>query len=286
MKQVRQSLTERADESANREAGEWKVGFAKVLVNVGIGISAFLTIFYLMLLVEEVIDLPSPYSYMMGVLVGIVAIIPAEIALIVWRERLAGDVDITDWQKTAAVFGQVMAGLFSALTTSSFFSYFLPNLFPAAYMAIAPALNVGAIVGSWIVFIMTIVVYDINSRQTKQNLAQADANQKVLDARLDVLKGAAQAIKEGAEGVISNMEDSGLFVEDAMNLIGDALGKNRDQIDSSASLPEPVVQMAADGVQNEQPVYEIEYTEDGQVLSSTKLPDDYAPVTNNGTSPN
>ena len=205
MKQVRQSLTDRADESANKEASQWKASFAKILVNVGIGISAFLTIFYLMLLVEEAVDLPSPYSYMMGLLVGVVAIIPAEIALIVWRERLAGDVDITDWQKTTAIFGQVMAGIFSALTTSSFFSYFLPSLFPAAYMAIAPALNVGAIVGSWIVFIMAIVVYDINSRQTMQNLAQANANQKVLDARLDIIKGAAQAIKEGADSVIKDM---------------------------------------------------------------------------------
>ena len=195
-----------------------------VLVLVGLAISAILTVIYLMLLVDAAAGLPAPYGLLFGLLVGVVAIVPAELALVIWRARLASDDTITRAQRVTAVLAMIAAGVFSSLTTSSFFSYFLPQLFPASYMAIAPALNVGAIVGSWVVFILAIVAYSVGSRQTQQNLSQAKAHQAVFDARMTVLKSAAEAIRIEAENMVKQMDDAGVFRHDAQTLILASLG--------------------------------------------------------------
>ena len=227
---IDQSLSERADE--RERAGNWRTAatFAAGLVNVGLAISAILTVIYLMLLVDAAAGLPSPYGLLFGLLVGIVAIVPAELALVIWRARLASDDTITTAQRVTAVVAMLAAGVFSALTTSSFFSYFLPQLFPASYMAIAPALNVGAIVGSWVVFILAIVAYSIGSRQTQQNLSQAKAFQAVFDARMVVLKSAAEAIHIEAENMVTEMDNHGVFKEDARQLILASLGMDNGRL--------------------------------------------------------
>jgi fluoride ion exporter CrcB/FEX len=177
-----------------------------------------------MLLVEEAAGLAAPYGLLFGVLVGVVAIVPAEIGLFIWRARLSADSAITIGQRTTAVFAMIMAGIFSALTTSSFFSYFLPQLFPSNYLAIAPAMNVGAIVGSWIVFIMSIVFYSIFSRYTQQNLSQAKARQSIFDARMVILRSAGEAIRAEAENIVNDMNARGVFRQDAQDLILASLG--------------------------------------------------------------
>ena len=221
---IDQSLSERADE--RERAGNWRAAAAVAggLVNVGLAISAILTVIYLMLLVDAAAGLPAPYGLLFGLLVGVVAIVPAELALVIWRARLASDDTITRAQRVTAVLAMIAAGVFSSLTTSSFFSYFLPQLFPASYMAIAPALNVGAIVGSWVVFILAIVAYSVGSRQTQQNLSQAKAHQAVFDARMTVLKSAAEAIRIEAENMVKQMDDAGVFRHDAQTLILASLG--------------------------------------------------------------
>ncbi len=233
---IDQSLSERADE--RERVGNWRAAaaVASALVNVGLAISAILTVIYLMLLVDDAAGLPDPYGLMFGLLVGVVAIVPAELALVIWRARLAADDTITRAQRVTAVIAMLAAGMFSALTTSSFFSYFLPQLFPQSYMAIAPALNVGAIVGSWIVFILAIVAYSIGSRQTQQNLSQAKAHQAVFDARMTVLKSAAEAIRIEAEAMVKQMDDAGVFKQDAQNLILASLGMDNGRL---AALPAP-----------------------------------------------
>ena len=231
---IDQSLEERADE--RERIGNWRAAaaVASALVNVGLAISAILTVIYLMLLVDDAAGLPSPYGLLFGLLVGVVAIVPAELALVIWRARLAADDTITTAQRVTAVVAMLAAGMFSALTTSSFFSYFLPQLFPLSYMAVAPALNVGAIVGSWVVFILAIVAYSIGSRQTQQNLSQAKAHQAVFDARMTVLKSAAEAIRIEAEAMVKQMDDAGVFRDDAQNLILASLGMDDGRL---ASLP-------------------------------------------------
>lgn len=231
---IDQSLSERADE--RERIGNWRAAaaVASALVNVGLAISAVLTVIYLMLLVDDAAGLPSPYGLLFGLLVGVVAIVPAELALVIWRARLAADDTITTAQRVTAVVAMLAAGMFSALTTSSFFSYFLPQLFPLSYMAVAPALNVGAIVGSWVVFILAIVAYSIGSRQTQQNLSQAKAHQAVFDARMTVLKSAAEAIRIEAEAMVKQMDDAGVFRDDAQNLILASLGMDDGRL---ASLP-------------------------------------------------
>ena len=221
---IDQSLEERADE--RERIGNWRAAaaVASALVNVGLAISAILTVIYLMLLVDAAAGLPAPYGLLFGLLVGVVAIVPAELALVIWRARLASDDTITRAQRVTAVLAMIAAGVFSSLTTSSFFSYFLPQLFPASYMAIAPALNVGAIVGSWVVFILAIVAYSVGSRQTQQNLSQAKAHQAVFDARMTVLKSAAEAIRIEAENMVKQMDDAGVFRHDAQTLILASLG--------------------------------------------------------------
>lgn len=232
---IDQSLSERADE--RERAGNWRAAaaVASALVNVGLAISAILTVIYLMLLVDDAAGLPDPYGLLFGLLVGVVAIVPAELALVIWRARLASDDTITRAQRVTAVIAMLAAGVFSALTTSSFFSYFLPQLFPSSYMAIAPALNVGAIVGSWVVFILAIVAYSIGSRQTQQNLSQAKAHQAVFDARMTVLKSAAEAIRIEAEAMVKQMDDAGVFKQDAQNLILASLGMDNGRL---AALPD------------------------------------------------
>lgn len=233
---IDQSLADRADE--RERANNWRTaaGIASFLVNVGLAISAILTIFYLMLLVNDAAGLPSPYGYLFGLLVGVVAIVPAELALVIWRARLAADDTITKEQRVTAVIAMILAGVFSALTTSSFFSYFLPQLFPPSYMAIAPALNVGAIVGAWVVFILAIVAYSVGSRQTQQNLSQAKAHQAVFDARMTVLKSAAEAIRIEAESMVDQMDQAGVFRLDAQNLILASLGMEDGRL---SALPAP-----------------------------------------------
>lgn len=245
---IEQSLSERADERTRQESGRNMANVASWLVNIGLGISAFLTIVYLMLLVDAAAGLPSPYGLIFGVLVGIVAIVPAEMALVIWRARLSNEPTITRNQRATAVLAMLAAGVFSALTTSSFFSYFLPQLFPPSYMAIASALNVGAIIGSWIVFILAIVFYGIFSRQTAQNLAQANAYQSVFNARMEVLKSAGEAIRIEAENLVKDMNTNGVFKEDARMLILGSLGMDETRMTQlgdgtrQATLPEPARQ--------------------------------------------
>ena len=227
---IETSLSERADERERSDQLRNMTKLANWLVNLGLIVSAVLTVVYLMLLVNEAAGLPDPYGLLFGSLVGLVAIVPAELALIVWRERLAGDGDITGGQRATAVTALFLAGIFAALTTSSFFSYFLPQLFSPNYIAIAPALNVAAIVGSWVVFIMAIVMYSITSRETRQNLAQAKAGQSMFDARISVLKAAAEAIRTDAENTIDAMEKGGVFSEDARRLIIASLGMDDNRL--------------------------------------------------------
>jgi hypothetical protein len=233
---IETSLSERADERERSETLRFMTKAAAWLVGLGLVVSAVLTVIYLMLLVDDAMTLPDPYGLLFGFLVGVVAIVPAELALIVWRERLAGDTAITSGQRWTAVIALFLAGIFAALTTSSFFSYFLPQLFSPSYIAIAPALNVGAIVGSWIVFLMAIVMYSITSRETKQNLSQAKAQQSMFDARISVLKAAAEAIRTDAEATITAMEKGGIFERDARQLIIASLGMDDNRLDL---LPEP-----------------------------------------------
>jgi fluoride ion exporter CrcB/FEX len=246
---IETSLSERADERERSDGQRFMTKVAGALVNLGLVVSAVLTNIYLMLLVDEATTLPDPYGLLFGFLVGIVAIVPAELALIVWRERLAGDAKITSGQRATAVTALFLAGIFSALTTSSFFSYFLPQLFSPNYIAIAPALNVAAIVGSWIVFIMAIVFYSITSRETKQNLSQAKAQQSMFDARISVLKAAAEAIRTDAEATINVMEQGGVFSQDARRLIIASLGMDEERL---RGLPEPTTTLATANQQRPQ----------------------------------
>lgn len=242
MGMIEQTLSERADERDLQENGRNASGLAAWLVNIAIGISAFLTVIYLMLLVDAAVGLPDPYGLLFGLLVGTVAIVPAEMALIIWQIRLRSDGAITGGQRMVAVTGMIMAGIFSALTTSSFFSYFLPQLFPASYTAIAPSLNVAAIVGSWIVFILATVAYVIFSRQTRQNLAEASAYQAVFDARMTVLRSAGEAIRLEADAMVNRMDADGVFAHDARNLILSSLGMDEGRVDvlpASTASPAP-----------------------------------------------
>lgn len=225
-----QSLSDKADERERSTASKIAGKVVNGLVSFGLFVSAVLTVIYLMLLVDEAIGLPDPYGYLFGFLVGIVAIVPAELALFIWRSRLDSDATITTGQRTTAVVAVILAGIFSALTTSSFFSYSLPQLFPESYLVIAPTLNVGAIVGSWIVFLMAIVAYAVFSRQTQQNLSQAKANQSVFDARMEVIRSAGEAIRIEAANLIERMDENNIFAEDARRLIITALGMENERI--------------------------------------------------------
>jgi hypothetical protein len=235
---IETSLTERADERERSDQLRTMTKVASGLVSMGLVVSAGLTVFYLTLLVNDAAGLPDPYGVLLGLLVGVVAIVPAELALVVWKERLAGQENITGGQRTTAVTALFLAGIFAALTTSSFFSYFLPQLFTPGYIAAAPMLNVAGIVGAWVVFIMAIVMYSITSRETNQNLSQAKAFQAMFDARMSVLKAAAEAIRTDAENTINAMEQGGVFERDARQLIIASLGMDDNRLDL---LPEPAV---------------------------------------------
>ena len=231
---VDKTLEERADEREAAARSRTMTKVAGALVNLGLGVSALLTIAYLTLLTQEAAGLLDPWGYVLGGLVGIVAIIPAELGLIIWRERLAGERQITGFQRGTAVVAMLLAGVFSALTTSSFFSYTLPQLFPPSYLAIAPTLNVGAIVGAWIVFILAVVFYAVSSRETQQNLASAAAFQSMFDARVAVLRSSAEAVRTGAQNTVVAMEQMGVFERDARRLIVGSLGYDADAL---ATLP-------------------------------------------------
>ena len=231
---VDKTLEERADERDAAARNRTMTKVAGALVNLGLAVSALLTIAYLSMLTEEATGLSDPWGYLLGILVGVVAIIPAELGLVIWRERLAGERQITGFQRVTAVVAMLLAGIFSALTTSSFFSYTLPQLFPASYLAIAPTLNVGAIVGAWIVFILAIVFYSISSRDTQQNLASAAAFQAMFDARVSVLRSSAEAVRAGAQSTVTAMEQMGVFEQDARRLIVGSLGYDENAL---ASLP-------------------------------------------------
>jgi hypothetical protein len=225
-----QSLADKAEERDRQASGRTAATVAGWLVGIGLFVSAALTIFYLTLLVQAAAGLPDPYGYLFGLLVGIVAIVPAELALIIWRSRLDSDQAITNGQRATAVTAIILAGVFSAATTGSFFSYFLPQLFPPSYLTIAPAINVIAIVGSWIIFLLAIVAYSVFSRQTQQNLAQAKAQQGIFDARMDVLRSAGEAIRAEAENLITAMDEHGIFGEDARRLIISSLGMDDNRL--------------------------------------------------------
>ena len=236
---VDKTLEERADERDATARNRTMTKVAGALVNFGLVVSALLTIAYLTLLTQEAAGLADPWGYILGLLVGLVAIIPAELGLVIWRERLAGERQITGSQRLTAVVAMLLAGVFSALTTSSFFSYSLPQLFPASYLAIAPTLNVGAIVGAWIVFIMAVVFYSISSRETQQNLASAAAFQAMFDARVSVLRSSAEAVRAGSEATVTAMEQSGIFDRDVKRLIIGSLGYDDQAL---AMLPSANVQ--------------------------------------------
>jgi hypothetical protein len=224
-----ESLLVRAERHDQAEQSQTMTKVAGAMVGFGLIVSAILTIIYLTLLVYEAVAIPG-YGLGLGILVGVVAVIPAELALLIWRERLAGERTITGLQRATAVSALLLAGIFSALTTASFFSYFLPQLFPAAYISVAPSLNVAAIVGSWIVFIMAISIYSISSRQTKQNLEEAKVLQKLFDARMGVLRGFGQAMVDKTQETVNDMERRGVFQRDALQLIGRALDMENSRL--------------------------------------------------------
>lgn len=239
---IEQSLTDKADERSRVETGRAAANAAGWLVNVGIAVSAILTVIYLMLLTQAAVGLPTPFNWIFGLLVGVVAIVPAEMAMLIWLARIGNEIAITKSQQKIARAAVFMAGVFSALTTSSFFSYFLPQLFPAGYLAIAPTLNVTAIIGSWIVFIMANVLWGMYSRQTKQNLAEAEAHQKIFDARFSVLKAAGEAIRVEADKLVKLMDEENVFSEDARQLILSSLGMDEDRsrlLEGNAVRPTP-----------------------------------------------
>jgi fluoride ion exporter CrcB/FEX len=229
---VDKTLEDRADERDTIARNRTMTKVAGGLVNFGLVVSAILTMVYLTLLTEESAGLIDPWGYILGGLVGLVAVIPAELGLVIWRERLAGERHISSQQRWTAVVAMLLAGIFSALTTSSFFSYSLPQLFPPSYLAIAPTLNVGAIVGAWIVFIMAVVFYSISSRDTQQNLASAAAFQAMFEARIAVLRSSAEAVRTGAENTITAMEQGGIFDRDARRLITGSLGIEQNRLDA------------------------------------------------------
>lgn len=265
---IDQSLGELADELEAKALGRSASTLAGWAVNAGLAISAILTIIFLMLLTAEATGLPDPWGLLFGVLVGIVAIIPAELALVVWRARLASDGAITTGQRATAVIAMILAGLFSALTTSSFFSWTLPGLFPDAYTRIAPTLNVSAIVGAWVTFIMSVVAYSVFSRQTQQNLSQAKAHQSVFDARMVVLKSAGMAIRIEAEALIKDLNERGVFAEDAQQLILASLGMEANRL----SLPSPTASADYSHLaQQDRPAF-IAFSEDGEARPSGETP--------------
>ena len=243
---IEQTLAEKADNRSRIETGRAAANVAGWMVHVGIAISAILTVIYLMLLTQAAVNLPTPFDWIFGLLVGVVAIVPAEMAMLIWLARIGNEAAITKAQQNVARAAVFLAGVFSALTTSSFFSYFLPQLFPAGYLAIAPTLNVAAIIGSWIVFIMSNVLWGMFSRQTRQNLSEAEAHQKIFDARFSVLKAAGEAIRIEADKMIHAMDEENVFEDDARQLILAALGMDENRITRPAieqrrpTKPEPV----------------------------------------------
>ena len=243
---VDKTLEERADEREAAARNRTMTKVAGALVNLGLAVSALLTIAYLTLLTQEAAGLLDPWGYVLGGLVGVVAIIPAELGLIIWRERLAGERQITSFQRGTAVVAMLLAGVFSALTTSSFFSYTLPQLFPPSYLAIAPTLNVGAIVGAWIVFILAVVFYAVSSRETQQNLASAAAFQSMFDARVAVLRSSAEAVRTGAQNTVVAMEQMGVFERDARRLIVGSLGYDADALATLPHLAKTIIDQPPD----------------------------------------
>ena len=231
---LERSLLDRSRQEEKRQLGYTAAKGANFMVDFGLTVSAVLTVIYLAVLVGEVIGIASPWNWLVGVFVGVVAIVPAELGLVIWRTFLKGDPDITDVQRWTAITAMIFAGVFSALTTSSFFSYFLPGLFTAWYLDIAPTLNIAAIVGSWIVFILATVAWNVSSQQTKQNLESAKANNALFMSQIDLIKAYVQAVREDSGALIGQMDEGNAFWGDAQKWAEANLGLSDGRVSKYA----------------------------------------------------
>lgn len=247
-------LLAQADEAQAQDAARDAVGRSNALVNIGLALSALLSVLYITLALGPGLAVPAPFNYVLAVFVGIVSIVPAELAIYIWRARLQGDVNITGAQRAIAAVCMVLAGISAAVTTMSFFGWALASLFPAFWLDAQPVANLGAILGAWLVFILGSIGYDTTSVTTRLNLQMANAMNRIHRTRANLIKSAAQAIGNETDTLVSDMDAAHLFAIDAQAMIADLLGLDAGRASavgqiaaSRQTIPQPPEDATEDG---------------------------------------
>jgi hypothetical protein len=224
------SLLTQANDTKARQSAISAVGRSNIYVRVGLALSALLSVLYITLALSPVIGIPSPWSWAVGVFVGLMSVVPAELAMSIWMARLQGDLSITSNQKWVAIICLVLAGIAAAVTTTSFFAWALGGLFPSVWVDdVQPYANLGAILGAWVVFIIGIIGYHIAAINTQQNLEEAEAHNLLRQTQFDIIKAWAMATANEADNLVANMDNKRLFANDAMKMINAFMGDNDER---------------------------------------------------------
>ena len=194
------------------------------IVKAGLILSAALTIIYLTIAIYNALVGWGWHPILAGgvaLFVGVIAIVPGEMAVNLWMDRLQTDRDITGGQIAVAWFGGISAVLASAVATISFFAFILDNFSPGWYdNETAASVNLISVGASWMIFLTCIFLYKALSIASKQNKRLAEARNDMKEADADMLEALAQAKREATDRMLAQLEDAGVFLDNAFTHLG------------------------------------------------------------------
>lgn len=244
----KQTLVSLADQAIENTKAQGRNGMADTAVIIGLLLSALFTIIYMVVaLGGAMLEMgwSSIVSYLMGVMLGIAAIMPGEGAIWIWKTKLQTDTKINEKQKSVAWVAGLLAAISASVSTVSFFAYLLQSLMPQWYNGdTASGVNIINIAASWAVFGIGVFVYYGFSSETKSNIERAAALNLVDDGINSMIKGLAVGITNSVDDLIEEMREAGSFAAPALKIVSRHMGEDFTPPTGQHQLPAPTTAVA------------------------------------------
>jgi hypothetical protein len=222
------------NDALDRAASDKKNKIADLLIGLGLVLSSFFTVVYMVLAFGGALlglGWAALGAYGLGALLGVAAVVPGELALFVWRVKLQSDPDINGLQIGIAWFAGLAGAISAAVSTVSFFAYVLSGLMPAWYdPAVANGVNIVNVAASWAVFGISMFVYAGASSRAAQNRERARAAGLIKAGQNKMMIGIAGGIQDQIIQTVAAMAERGAFSPDAVNMIAGEMGLDGDRL--------------------------------------------------------
>lgn len=236
-----------------------RYGRAEIAIKVGLVLSAVISIIGVTWAVYQsfvdpaaAVRMASQVAGALAFFVAIASVVPAEIALFAWGERLMTYQDITGGQRAIAVLGMAIAAVASVATTTAAFITWLPGWF--GFLAQSQSyFTIAAIVLGWIGLLGCIIAYIALDRASKNNAARAGARNRLQDAQNDTLRAIAESMDREMSALVKRLNAENYFEAFARQAMSNMLGVVIDQAagalpagSSAAPTPTPTAAPAGD----------------------------------------